>query len=606
MTAIEKYRPLLRRLAGVLVVGVVLALIGSISIPINNDAVFTDLKNAIAQDFGPVSDIEGKAELRLLPRPSVDIVGLKLSFNNHVKLEAPLVSFGLSLVALTAGRYEPVSSTLSAPHIVVPNAFVPKGPETLSKEFTTFLTNQAQKNPSTKTERLETITINDGTFAFIDNDAVQSAPSTITGTLYLLSDGARRLTASGNWRKQDVTFQAEIGAASTSGDDSRKASLFLSSALGSLKLTGTATKNNATLFSGNLSVDISHIDKVSEWLALQPPIPFSTSLKIDGMASITPLTVAVSEAQIRLGNVAMTGGVSLDLSKPRPLIAGTLSAGDMDVTNFLTPIWPKQAERVGWKNTPVDPNITPDQDLDIRLSAERINLGIVRISNAALSIIARDRTLNVTLASAHMFQGMTKGKVSIQPSPQGFSLTSHWMFETFDIGQTTLALMDMRKLEGSVSGKFDLESNGRSIDEMMKSLSGKADFSIVNGTLSGVNIATILKRIETRPLSVIRDMRGGKTDFETMHVSMRIANGTATIDDSEMLFAPNMMKLNGSVAIGERQLNLVGEATGPAPQNGAEPAVLAYTVTGSFDDPIVTPDINRILKRSGGAATLPE
>ena len=121
-----------------------------------------------------------------------------------------------------------------------------------------------------------------------------------------------------------------------------------------------------------------------------------------------------------------------------------------------------------------------------------------------------------------------------------------------------------------------------------------------------MNIATILKRIETRPLSVIRDMRGGKTDFETMHVSMRIANGTATIDDSEMLFAPNMMKLNGSVAIGERQLNLVGEATGPAPQNGAEPAVLAYTVTGSFDDPIVTPDINRILKRSGGAATLPE
>jgi AsmA protein len=166
--------------------------------------------------------------------------------------------------------------------------------------------------------------------------------------------------------------------------------------------------------------------------------------------------------------------------------------------------------------------------------------------------------------------------------------------------------MDLRKLEGSMSGKFDVESTGRSIDDMMKSLSGRAEFSLANGTLSGVNMSTILKRIETRPLSVIRDMRGGKTDFETMRISTHITNGIANIDDSEMVFTPNTMKLSGSVSVGERQINLSGEATGPTPQNGAEPAVLAYTVTGGFDDPVVTPDINRILKRSSGAAASPD
>jgi AsmA protein len=99
--------------------------------------------------------------------------------------------------------------------------------------------------------------------------------------------------------------------------------------------------------------------------------------------------------------------------------------------------------------------------------------------------------------------------------------------------------MDLRKLEGSMSGKFDVESTGRSIDDMMKSLSGRAEFSLANGTLSGVNMSTILKRIETRPLSVIRDMRGGKTDFETMRISTHITNGIANIDDSEMVFTPN-------------------------------------------------------------------
>ena len=606
MIAIEKYRPLIRRLAGLIVVVVALTLIGSIAIPINGEAVFTDLKPAISQDFGPITAIEGQAELRLLPHPAIDIVELRLSFSNNVKIEAPRVSFGLSLFALLGGRYEPVSSTLTTPRILLPSEFVPNGPETLAKELTTLLSAQSQMNSSIKMGRLESITLNNGTFAFTDKASKPLAPSTINGTLYFLTDGARRLTATGTWHKQDVALQAEIGPLSAPENNGRKIALYVSNSLGSVKLDGATTKNNNALFSGRLAVEIGRIDRLSEWLALQPPILFPTSLKLEGVAAITPLTIAVSEAQVRLGNVSMTGGVSLDLSKPRPLITGTLSTGDMDVTSFLTPIWPKQQEQAGWKISPIDPNITPDQDLDIRLSAERINLGIVRISNAALSIIARDRALNVTLASAHMFQGTTKGKISIIPIDQGFSLSSHWSVEAFDIGQTTLALMDMRKLEGSVSGKFDLESSGQSIDEMMKSLSGKADFSITNGTLSGINLATILKRIETRPLSVIRDMRGGKTDFETMRISMHIANGTANIDESEMLFSPNLMRLNGTVAIGERQLNLTGEATGPTPQNGAEPAVLAYTVTGGFDDPVVTPDINRILKRSSGTTAAPE
>jgi uncharacterized protein involved in outer membrane biogenesis len=606
MTTIKQNRPLIRSLAGLIVFGVALAIIGSISIPINSETVLRDLKNTISQDVGSIKTIDGKPELRFLPHPAIDIVDLNLSFNNDVKLNAPRVSLGLSLMALIGGRYEPISSTLTSPSILIPTEIVPKDTNEFAEDLRALLASPAKTNAIAKISRLETITINKGTFTFTNKDTSQSVPSTMSGTLTFLTDGAKRLNVAGNWRKQDETVKTEIGPFSDTINGGRKTTLFVSNALGSITLSGTTPAGKDSLFAGHLSVDTARIDRVSEWLSLKPPVPFSTSLKIDGVASITPQIIAVSEAQVRLGNVTMIGGVSLDISKPRPLITGTLSAGDMDITSFLTPIWPKQQEQAGWKNSPIDPNVAPDQDLDIRLSAERINLGIVRISNAALSILARERTLNITLASAHMFQGMTKGKISIHPIDQGFSLSSHVAFETIDIGQTTLALMDVRKLEGSISGKFDVESNGRSIDDIMKAMSGKADFILTNGTLSGVNLSTLLRRIETRPLSVVRDMRGGKTDFDTMRMSMRITNGTAYIDASEMLFAPNRMTLNGSVAIGERQLNLVGEAAGPTPQNGAEPAVLAYTITGDFDDPIVTPDINRILKRSSGTAASPD
>jgi AsmA protein len=322
---------------------------------------------------------------------------------------------------------------------------------------------------------------------------------------------------------------------------------------------------------------------------------------LDGTAHLTPVSLAISAAKVKLGSVDMTGGVSFDISGPRPLVAGTLSAGDMDVTSFLTPIWPKQASASAWKLTPVDPELTPQQDLDIRLSAERVNLGIVRISNVALSIMAKDRALDVTLASAKLFQGSAKGKLSIHPNAQGFSVMTRGTFDTIDIGQSTLALMDMRRVEGTASGKFSFDATGASLDQWMRSLSGSTDIAIANGTMTGINIASVLKRIETRPLSVIRDMRGGKTDFETMRISAELANGKAKLNDTTMKLAPNQMSLAGSIDIGERSLDLNGEASAPAPANGAEPAVLAYTVTGSFDDPVVTPDINRILKRSSTA-----
>ena len=59
------------------------------------------------------------------------------------------------------------------------------------------------------------------------------------------------------------------------------------------------------------------------------------------------------------------------------------------------------------------------------------------------------------------------------------------------------------------------------------------------------------------------------------------------------------MSIKGRVNIGQRTLALEGLATGPETENGSAPAILPYSVTGDFDDPVVTPDIGRILRRQG-------
>jgi len=596
MIHFEAYRPLLRRM--VIACGglLVLSLAGLVSLPISSAALLSELKASISRDVAPVTRIEGNASLHLLPHPTVDLSGVTLSFENSIELRSPRISFGLRVFSLLGGRYEPVSMHLESPAVTVPDTLIPKSANDLSPVLAASIA-----GPAIQQRQIESITLNGGSIGSLGGKSAAFDATKLKAALYLSTDGSKSLSASGLWRQKEVSLTLDIGAADAKQGQARALSLDVTAPTGTLWLKGETFRDGKAQFDGRMVSSITRLDQLSEWLAVVPPVNIATSLALDGKARLTPFMLAISEAQVKLGTVQMTGGISFDVSGPRPMVAGTLSAGDMDVTTFLTPIWPKQASTAGWKIDPVDPELTPRQDLDIRLSAERVNLGIVRISNVALGIMAKDRALDITLASAKLFQGSAKGRLTIRPVEQGFAVSTHGSFDTIDLGQSTLALMDMKKVDGSASGKFSFDATGPSLDQWMKSLSGSTEMLIVNGSMSGINIASVLKRIETRPLSVIRDMRGGTTDFESMRLSAQLNNGVAQLGDTDMKFTPNHMALAGSVDIGERNLNLSGEASAPAPANGAEPAVLAYTITGTFDDPILTPDINRILKRSGGS-----
>ena len=601
MIAIKISPSLIRKLALAAVCLTMLLAAGFVSIPVSSGPVLAELREILSRDLSPVSTIEGRASLHFLPQPTIEISSLSLSFDNKIELQSPSVSFGLRMFSLLGSRYEPTSMHLEQPKVSVPERLVPTDLVSLAPLLAASLAADDDRDRALSRHQIEMITMNGGKIEISGTANTLAGGSNLKASLYFLKEGSKSLSLSGLWHQQDVAAKVDLGKPDPRQEQASRLSFDFNAPTGSVRLEGEVFRRGKAEFDGTIVSDVSRIDRLSEWLNLSPPVDIATSLRLDGKAHLTPLALAVSDAQVKLGPVQMTGGISFDVSGPRTLVTGTLSAGDMDVTSFLTPVWPKQISSAGWKLDTFDQEATPRQDLDIRLSAERVNLGIVRISNVALAIMAKDRALDVTLASAKLFQGSAKGKMSMRPVETGYSVSTHGSFEAIDIGQSTLALMDMKKVEGTATGKFNFDASGTTLDQIMKSLSGTTEFAITNGTLTGINMASVLKRIETRPLSVIRDMRGGKTDFETMHVFAQANDGKAELSDTDMKFAPNHMVLKGQINIGARTLNLTGEALGPPPSNGAEPAVLAYTVTGNFDDPIVTPDINRILKRSNEA-----
>lgn len=562
-----------------------------ITIPVDPARVRSLILPALGTFSEPDTTFDLRASLSVFPRPVLQLTSINISFKNQISIKAASARVSLSLAALLGGTLDATSLELQDPTISIPGAHLPESRQgILALIGSTIRLSDELSSPPISLLRFQNAHIvsarlpNVMLFDHLDSD------------LSFGDDGRLIVDLKTLYKNEPIELRLRIDPLDPK-TGTKPARVAIKSKPMTLALNGAVASDPATHFNGKIDLDITALDQFGRWMQIDPPLLFSTNLLLKGEAEFAGDRVAVRDAEITLGKAAMKGGIGIDFSASRPVVVGSLSAGDLDVTEFLSPIWPKQAQ--GWRTDPLSESLTPQQDFDVRLSADRVNLGIVRISNVALSIMAKDRVLDLTFGGAKIFQGSTKGKISIAPLPTGYSVVAHGSFENIDLAQATLALMDLRKIEGSTDGKFDFESRGQTPDAIMKALGGQIGLSISNGTISGINLGAVLKRIETRPLSAIRDMKGGKTDFDHIDLSAQINDGIAALDAAEMLFPPNTMTIKGKVNIGGRGLALEGLATGPESENGVSPAILPYTITGTFDDPVVTPDVGRILRRQG-------
>src|SRR4029079_8482767 len=90
---------------------------------------------------------------------------------------------------------------------------------------------------------------------------------------------------------------------------------------------------------------------------------------------------------------------------------------------------------------------------------------------------------------------------------------------------------------------------------------GRRSLSARQGAITGFNVEQLLKRLEQRPLSIAGDFRRGRTPFERLDVALRIAGGTAQIEDVKLEGGAIRLAVSGSASIPMRDLDLKGTAS---------------------------------------------
>lgn len=352
---------------------------------------------------------------------------------------------------------------------------------------------------------------------------------------------------------------------------------------------------------GALSVDSNSLRRAMTWAGGKPlPGGGFGKFSLKAQTNVVAGTVALSQVNVEIdGNVAE--GVLTLASNGRLMVQGTLAADEIDLTPYLSTIRLLAVSDREWSRSPLDLEGLAANELDLRLSAGKMTIGTAKLGRTAIAANLRGGRMTVTIGESQAFGGVIKGSLALATSERGADFRSQLQFTNVDLENCIGELFGIRRIEGKGNLSLTLDGAGANVHALTRTLNGMATLTGAKGALTGLNVEQLLRRLERRPLSGGSEFRTGRTPFDKLGIDIRIAQGMANVENVALEGPSVRLAMTGQASIPARDLDLKGTATLLGSSNTFE---LPFVVYGQWDDPVMLPDPQILIRRSGAAAPL--
>jgi AsmA protein len=408
------------------------------------------------------------------------------------------------------------------------------------------------------------------------------------------------------WRNEPVDVSLSLGDLFAALSGSRSGvKLRLSGAPLKLAFDGHLSHRPTLNVEGTVAADSVSLRQALRWTGLRSlPGTGLGRFALRAQTKVSGHNVALSGVNVELDGNTAEGVITFGLDG-RPTLQGTLAADALDISPHVATIRALTHDQRDWSGRPISLNSLTGFDLDLRLSAGNVLLAGAKLGRTAIAVTLRGGRMTLTIGESQAFGGMLKGSVGVAKTESGVELKAQLQFTDVDLESCLGELFAVRRLEGKGSLDLAIEGAGASVLALTRTLNGQAKLLARQGGLAGIGLEPLLRRLERRPLSGSGDFRTGRTPFERLTVALKIAHGTATVEDGRMEGAAVRVALTGSASIPARDLDLKGTA-GLVTASTSDPAAfeLPFVVQGRWDDPVMLPDAQLLIQRSGAAAPL--
>ena len=583
-----------------------LALVGLIANSwfLNRDALHRAVEAQIRAVTGLELVINGHIDVSVFPGSYVSFhdVGLKGGGTADPALQVDVLTANLRLLPLLLRRFEISDVMMLRPHIHV----VREGNG--DSNWTPFVDTiaRAMKPDAENQVSFSEIRIQDGELSYEDPaNHVSEALNDIDLSLAWPSI-SRSFAATGqfDWRGErvDGSISASDFVAMLSGDRSGLKARLVSAPL-KLAFDGTVANRTSLMMEGTATIDSVSLRNALRWMGQAPPAGGGFGrFALKARANLVGGSVALTNVNVELdGNVAE--GVMTFVNNGRQTLQATLAAGALDLTPYISTFRLLASGARDWNRQLFDLKSIATTDLDMRLSAARVTVGNSKLGRTALGANLRGGTLALSVGEAQMYGGIAKGSFGIGRSDAMADVRAQFQFTDVDLQACGSELFGINKLSGRGNLNVSLVASGASPFGLAQSLDGTATLIGRDGAISGFNVEQLLKRLERRPLSGGGNFRAGSTPYDNLTVSVKFNDGIATAEDIRLEGPGTRLTLTGTASVPSREYDLKGVASlTSAP--GGKGFDLPFVVQGPWDDPLVFPDPESLIRRSPASAPL--
>ncbi|MDB5515718.1 MAG: AsmA family protein [Tardiphaga sp.] len=584
-----------------------LVLIGLIAMSwfLNRDALRQAVEAQIRAVTGLDLVVNGSIEVSVFPGSYVSFhdVGLKGGGDTDPALAVDVLTANLRLLPLLVQRFEISDVMMLRPHIRVIRS--PDG----ESNWTPFIQALARTmRPGADTPlSFSEIRIQDGVLTYQDEIAHLSETVGDIDLSLAWPSISRSFAATGqfDWRGERIDGSISVSdfIAALSGERSGLKARIAGAPL-KLAFDGTVANRTSMMMEGTLTADSASLRNALRWAGQGPPGSGGFGrFAMKARANIVGPSIALTNVNIELdGNVAE--GVMTYSNNGRQTLQATLAAGALDFTPYISTVRLLASGARDWNRQLFDLHSLSTTDLDMRLSAAKVTVGSSMLGRTALGANLRGGTLALSVGEAQMYGGIVKGSFGIAHSDAVADVKAQFQFTDVDLQACASDLFGVNKLTGRGNLSVALVASGSSPFGLAQSLDGTATLTGHDGAIGGFNAEQLLKRLERRPLSGGGNFRSGQTPYNNLNVSVRFSDGIATAEDVRVEGPSTRLTLTGTASVPQREYDLKGVASLTSAANAPPGFDLPFVVQGPWDDPLIFPDPESLIRRSPASAPL--
>lgn len=380
-----------------------------------------------------------------------------------------------------------------------------------------------------------------------------------------------------------------------------RTALSLNGPLLKLQFEGTRSSSAEPTTNGQLTLSTPSLPELLGWFGEAPRLASAVgALSLSADARIRPHDTALGNVVARLDGDRLDGALNLAMAAGRPSVSGTLAGAELDLGRLIARLDAAMPDVSGAPALPFD--AWTSEDIDLRVSADAVRLNGAKLNDVATYLLVKKGRFETGILRGNAYGGSAKGRFLAVTTPGGIDVKLVAGLDKINFGQAGADLPQLARLSGTGNLQLSLDGLGRSMSEVLSSLSGKATLALRQGELAGFAFGDLMRRSERNPGLALRDWRQGRTAFETVNANATIANGILTLSDTQMAGAGYRLTLVGTASLPERELDMAALL-----QPAAGALRLPFSLRGPIEAPTLELEAESMLRPTGaiGGAPLP-